>query len=24
MLLPFEKMAISGEKNDISDFLFQK
>jgi len=24
MLLPFEKMAISGEKNYISDFLFQK
>lgn len=21
---PFAKMAISGEKNDISDFLFQK
>ena len=24
MLLPFVKMVISGEKNDISDFLFQK
>ena len=24
MVLPFVKMVISGEKNDISDFLFQK
>lgn len=24
MVLPFAKMAISGEKNDILDFLFQK